>query len=225
MKEEHRAMPRPSTAARQPAQSRDKLLEAAFEVFARYGYAGATTREICARAGGLNVSALHYHWGDKAQLWDAVCERYSRRIRDIVAASADLGAPPDQAVPAFLGAVFDAFVAHPDLARFNMWVTLEADTIDYQATRRHMDPLVHMGAAYLKQQQAQGMMKDVDVEAVLVLVSAQLIYALAQRNAHRHLFKKDLSDARHASRIKRSFMKSAMHLMGMETAEQAEINK
>lgn len=212
-------MARARKAATQPAESRDRLVQAAFDVFAQYGYAGATTREICERAGGLNVSALHYHWGDKAQLWDAVCERYSRRIRDIVAASADLSKPPDQAVPAFLDAVFDAFVAHPDLARFNMWVTLEADTIDYQATRAHMDPLVRLGAAYLKQQQAQGFVKDVDVDAVLVLVSAQLIYALAQRNAHRHLFKKDLSDARHASRIKRSFMKSAMHMLGMETAE------
>jgi AcrR family transcriptional regulator len=208
-------MTRRKTTEPHPSASRDMLLQAAFEVFSQYGYAGATTREICARAGGLNVSALHYYWGDKAQLWDAVCGLYSQRIRDVLAASADFGKPPGEAVPAFLNAVFDAFVAHPDLARFNMWVTLEAEVIDYRATRGHMDPLVHMGAAYLKQQQALGLMPGVDVEAALVLISAQLIYALAQRNAHRHLFNRDLSDPEHAARIKAGFMKSALNLLGL----------
>lgn len=198
------------------AESRDRILEAAFAAFAQNGYSGTTTRHICELAGGLNVSTLHYHWGDKAQLWAAACELYTRRIRDVLAVSADFSKPPEQGLTALLDALFDAFVAHPELARFNMWVTLEADIIDYQAARMHMDPLVNMGAAYLQQHKTQGRLKDVDIEAVLVLISAQLIYSLAQRNAHRHLFGKDLTDAAHAARIKHSFLKSAMHLLGMD---------
>jgi TetR/AcrR family transcriptional regulator, regulator of cefoperazone and chloramphenicol sensitivity len=47
---------------------RRRLLLAAIEVFARQGYERATTREICQLA-GANVAAIHYHFGDKAELY------------------------------------------------------------------------------------------------------------------------------------------------------------
>ncbi|RMD84870.1 MAG: DUF1956 domain-containing protein, partial [Candidatus Dadabacteria bacterium] len=51
--------------------TRAALLEAGGEVFARRGYAEATIREICAKA-GANLAAVRYHFGDKAGLYTAV---------------------------------------------------------------------------------------------------------------------------------------------------------
>ncbi|HET7833949.1 MAG TPA: CerR family C-terminal domain-containing protein [Gallionella sp.] len=48
-------------------QTRARLLDAAREVFAEYGFQGATVREICRRA-DANVAAVNYHFGSKDDL-------------------------------------------------------------------------------------------------------------------------------------------------------------
>jgi len=51
--------------------TRDKLLEAAGQVFAEQGFHAATVREICSRA-GANVAAVNYYFGDKVELYEEV---------------------------------------------------------------------------------------------------------------------------------------------------------
>lgn len=52
-------------------ETRWRLLQAATEVFAEVGYHAATTRAIASRA-EVNLASIHYHFGDKAELYREV---------------------------------------------------------------------------------------------------------------------------------------------------------
>lgn len=63
------------------------LLEAALEVFAECGYAGASTRTIAAKA-GANIAAIPYYFSGKEGLYraalGAIAERVGGRIRPLL---------------------------------------------------------------------------------------------------------------------------------------------
>jgi TetR/AcrR family transcriptional regulator, regulator of cefoperazone and chloramphenicol sensitivity len=54
-------------------ETRQRLLEAAGEVFAERGYRAATVRDICQRA-RANIAAVNYHFGDKEHLYTSVLQ-------------------------------------------------------------------------------------------------------------------------------------------------------
>src|ERR1700738_422767 len=67
--------------------TRDKILNAAGEVFAEQGFEGATVRAITERA-GVNLAAVNYYFRDKAEFYRRVLlDAYSARAawRDVIA--------------------------------------------------------------------------------------------------------------------------------------------
>ena len=70
-------------AEEDPSGTAALLLDAAEEVFAEHGYGAASTREIARRA-GVPFGALHYHWGSKQQLRQAVHARAIERFKDTI---------------------------------------------------------------------------------------------------------------------------------------------
>lgn len=75
--------------------TKERLLEAAGEVFAEKGFRDATVRDICARA-GANLAAVNYYFRDKESLYAAVFEhtrRYEQEHYPINRFEADGDAP------------------------------------------------------------------------------------------------------------------------------------
>jgi AcrR family transcriptional regulator len=65
-----------------PAEERRlRILDAAVEVFAEHGYAGAKMQDIAARA-GVVPSVLYDHFGSKRELHIALLELHAEQLRD-----------------------------------------------------------------------------------------------------------------------------------------------
>ncbi len=59
-----------------PPPTRDRILDAAEEMFARHGFAGTSMRQLTAAA-GVNLAAVNYHFGSKDNL---IAEVFQRRL-------------------------------------------------------------------------------------------------------------------------------------------------
>jgi AcrR family transcriptional regulator len=82
------------------------MLEVAGEVFAKRGYAHATSKEICQRA-GANVAAVNYHFGSKEGLYTAVLVEAHRRLVTVeeLAALAESKADAREKLAAIIGRI------------------------------------------------------------------------------------------------------------------------
>ncbi|UGQ47165.1 TetR/AcrR family transcriptional regulator [Massilia endophytica] len=86
----------PSRTSRQDGDAtRQQLLDVAGCVFAERGFADATSKEICARA-GVNLAAVNYHFGSRDQLYEAVlveAHHHLIKLEDMQAVAASEEAP------------------------------------------------------------------------------------------------------------------------------------
>ncbi|NYJ11974.1 AcrR family transcriptional regulator [Rhizobium leguminosarum] len=77
MNQEHDPQTPPASARAEAA--RQKMLAAALDVFGRYGFDGASTRQLT-EAAGVNLQAIPYYFGSKEGLYIATAEYLMARI-------------------------------------------------------------------------------------------------------------------------------------------------
>jgi TetR/AcrR family transcriptional regulator, regulator of cefoperazone and chloramphenicol sensitivity len=82
-------------------ETRQRLLDAAGEVFAEKGFANATVREICQRA-KANIAAVNYHFGDKEKLYAAVFADSHPKSGDLFDPAEMAALPPEERLRVFI---------------------------------------------------------------------------------------------------------------------------
>jgi TetR/AcrR family transcriptional regulator len=96
--------------------SRDRLLQAAIDVFARKGYSATTVREIVDTA-GVTKPVLYYHFGSKEGIYLALMEGARTEFSTTLARAVAEGGPARQQVFRVLGGVLDLILANLGLVR------------------------------------------------------------------------------------------------------------
>ena len=117
---------------RRSRETRDKLINAAQQVFLEKGYDNATTREITERA-DLGAGTFYVHFKEKRLIYDALVRRFNREMhhRWIAARTPDMSV--EKKVVAALRASFDYFRDNADLARL---ILIKGPPVDAEYTMK-----------------------------------------------------------------------------------------
>jgi AcrR family transcriptional regulator len=95
-------------------RTRERILEAAGQLFADRGFEGTTVRDIC-QAAGANVAAVNYYFRDKERLYiEAVVQAHRWRLDQAQLPNWDENTPPREKLADFVETFFRRVLGGPD---------------------------------------------------------------------------------------------------------------
>lgn len=119
-------------------QTREKVLQAAREMFIERGYEGATIRDI-ARAAGMSTGAVFASFADKPELFDAILSDDFAALLDPMQDAASVAPTAREALAAMFGAAYRTHAAQLPLIQAALaasWTrTPEAEKLRREAMR------------------------------------------------------------------------------------------
>jgi len=137
------------------SDTKERILDVAERLFAEQGFANTSLRHIIAEA-GVNLAAIHYHFGSKEELLDELIRRRAdpvnqARIDALGRLEAKAGAKPPEVeaiLRAFLEPGIKAALAHPPLIRFVG--RMHAEGMNLEVFRKHFGPVVQRYIAVMR---------------------------------------------------------------------------
>lgn len=87
-----------------PDETKTRILSAADQLFGTLGFDATTTRDIAAKS-GVNKALIHYHFGTKDELLEALLDGYYARLGEALAPALTAEGDAEEQ----LGAVLDAY--------------------------------------------------------------------------------------------------------------------
>ena len=171
-----------SAAPGADVETRERILDAAHTVFLRKGTAGSRTQEIADEA-DVNKALVHYYFGTKAALADAIFERALATIAPIMFGI--LGDPDrtiEEKIPALVREQIDFHSAHPYFAGYLVSeLHAEPERIARLMERRRI-PL-DVIRRQLREGARAGTLRPMSAEQFVATMMGMLIFPFATRPA------------------------------------------
>ena len=165
MADESDTAPKPAKRGRPPktrasGDTRDSILDAAEDLFSKHGFYGVTIREV-AREAGVDTALVHYYFGAKRDLFDAVflrrAEVWNNERVDAInryAREAGAGMTLEGLLKAFLRPPFEwSLKGGPGWKHYSALVaqTNANPTFGGETMARYFDPAIHRLIELIKQ--------------------------------------------------------------------------
>lgn len=155
-------------ARKNPDSVKAKILKNARKLFGEYGFHGTTTRMI-ANTTEIDISSLHYHWGDKVNLFEAVILDITDGMREkLIEVEAKIkGLPLSDRIDMALEEITDYLFEKPEISNLTLFryftKTREDTGIDFNVPEFISDIAFSMGLAENP--------KEVSVEAQMQIIA------------------------------------------------------
>jgi len=162
---------------------REKILEAAEELFARRGFAGVGLSEI-AEAVGLGKSSLFHHFPTKAQLYAAVMERILVEIEDALTRALAAGGSPVERFDRWVDTIVDLLGARPAHSRLLLRSLFEDDELsgnsqEEQAANFTLARIIESISGLLREGMTSGVLRAASIPHSLQSMIGLIIYHFA----------------------------------------------
>ena len=145
--------------------TRDRILDAAEEVFAEKGLAAAPVRDIAARV-GLNAGSLYNHFRGKEELYEAVLERGLTPVLETVTEQLLAAGTPGRDEET-LDRIVTHFATNPHLARLIQYEVLAGGGRIAGLAARFFGPLYERGVEALRASRAGGQWPEHELPLLL----------------------------------------------------------
>ena len=181
-------------AARDPEQTRARILEAARAEFARHGLGGARVDRIAASA-GANKRMLYYYFGNKDDLFQAVLEATYAHIRDAEKAMNLLAVDPPEAIRRLVAFTWNYYLEHPEF--LNLLNSANLHQARHLKTSEHVrtmhSPFVAMIEEILERGRKAGVFRaGVDPVQLYVSIAGLSYFYLGNNHTLSAIFGRDL---------------------------------
>ncbi len=165
-------------------ETRERILDAAHTVFVRKGTASSRTQEIATEA-GVNKALVHYYFGTKAALADAIFERALGTIMPrIFGILGDPDRSIEDKVPAVVREQIDFHSARPYLAGYLISeLHAEPERIARLMTRRGGRVPLEVLRRQLREAAKAGRIRPITPEQFVTNMMGLLIFPFAMRPA------------------------------------------
>jgi AcrR family transcriptional regulator len=183
----------------EPNATRNALLDAARDLFARDGYDGTSIRAITARA-GANLGAVTYHFGSKQRLYTEVLESFTLPLAARVRQAAASCPAPLDAVEAAVRALYEFLISNPAWPSL-MLHEMALDRRIPAPMRRLMQSVLASITVPIRAGQRSGSIVRGDAQLLTYSVVAQPIYLALVRRRLREVFGIDADDPAMQRRI------------------------
>jgi AcrR family transcriptional regulator len=150
--------------------SRERILEAAIELFSERGYAGSGVHEIARRA-GIEKAALYWHFGSKEGLLAAVLDRTDAEFVERIYKKVALSASSDERLDLFVGGLKRLAAERGHMVRLMLSIAIERSKVSAESRAAVKAVFERTRAAVVQGfEQALGVkLPDIDLIARLAL--------------------------------------------------------
>jgi AcrR family transcriptional regulator len=152
------------------------IIHAAFRVFAREGFHGASIRKIALEAGLKSSALIYWYFKDKDELVRAVMNHYSPMLRELPVMKAQMDSPPEEVLPR-VAETFLRMLDTPDL--FRVFIGNAAQLPEITPLISNIRPALDFFIAYMNRQVALGKLRPHDTQSsARAFISTLTGYAL-----------------------------------------------